>query len=73
VIQIVPQMKILVALESVDGRKYAPSTNMQSCCSLGPKSGPLRGAGRRITVLPLASKHGQQFVRRPEVTASEGR
>jgi len=30
VIQIVPQMKILVAIEAVDGRKYAPSTNMQS-------------------------------------------
>jgi hypothetical protein len=72
-IQVTPQMRILVAIEAVDGRKYAPSTNMQSWCSLGPKSGPLRGTGRRITVLLLASKHGQQFVRRPEVTASEGR
>jgi hypothetical protein len=53
-----------------DGAEYAPSTNMQSCCSLGPKTGHLRGSGRRITVLLLASKHGQQFVRRPEVTAS---
>jgi hypothetical protein len=30
VIQIVPQMKILVALEAVDGRKYAPSMDMRS-------------------------------------------
>jgi hypothetical protein len=40
VIQIAPRMRILVAIEAVDGRKYAPSTNMQSCCSLGPKSAP---------------------------------
>ena len=26
-------------------RKYAPSTNMQSCYSLGPKTGHLRGSG----------------------------
>lgn len=31
VIQITPQMRILVAIEAVDGRKYAPSTNMRSC------------------------------------------
>jgi len=30
VIQIAPQMRILVAIESVDGRKYAPPINMQS-------------------------------------------
>jgi hypothetical protein len=30
-IQITPQMRILVALEAVDGRKYAPSINMRSC------------------------------------------
>ena len=58
-IQITPQMRILVAIQAVDFRKYAPSTNMQSCSSLGPKSGPLRGPGRRITVLLSASKHGQ--------------
>jgi len=34
------------------------------------KIGSLRGPGRRITVLALAPKHGQQFVRRPEVTVS---
>jgi hypothetical protein len=30
-IQITPQMRILVAVEPVDGRKYAPSINMRSC------------------------------------------
>ena len=30
-IQITPQMRILVAVEAVDGRKYAPSINMRSC------------------------------------------
>jgi hypothetical protein len=29
-IQITPQMRILVAVEAVDGRKYAPSVDMQS-------------------------------------------
>ncbi len=29
-IQITPQMRILMAVEPVDGRKYAPSTDMQS-------------------------------------------
>jgi hypothetical protein len=31
IIQITPQMRILVAIEAVDGRKYAPSINMRSC------------------------------------------
>jgi hypothetical protein len=30
-LQITPQMHILVALEAVDGRNYAPSMNMRSC------------------------------------------
>ena len=30
-LQITPQMRILVAVEAVDGRKYAPSMNMRSC------------------------------------------
>jgi hypothetical protein len=30
-LQITPQMRILVALEAVDGRNYAPSINMRSC------------------------------------------
>jgi hypothetical protein len=29
-IQITAQMRVLVAIEPVDGRKYAPSTNMRS-------------------------------------------
>jgi hypothetical protein len=69
-IQITPQMRILVALEAVDGRNYAPSINMRSRWNLSRQSGSLRGPGRRITVLALASKHGQQFVGRPEVTSS---
>jgi hypothetical protein len=31
VIQVAPQMRILVAIESVDLRNYAPSNNMRSC------------------------------------------
>jgi hypothetical protein len=31
-IQITPQMRILVAIESIDGRKYAPSIDMRSVC-----------------------------------------
>jgi hypothetical protein len=30
-IQVTPQMRIMVAVEAVDGRKYAPSINMRSC------------------------------------------
>jgi hypothetical protein len=30
VIQIAPQFRILVAIEAIDGRKYAPSINMRS-------------------------------------------
>ena len=29
-IQVAPQMRILVAIEAVDGRKYAPSIDMRS-------------------------------------------
>jgi hypothetical protein len=29
-IQITPQMRVLVAIEPVDGRKYAPSIDMRS-------------------------------------------
>jgi len=35
VIQITPQMRILVAIEAVDGRKYAPSIDMRSLCKTG--------------------------------------
>jgi hypothetical protein len=30
-IRVTPQMRILVAVEAVDGRKYAPSISMRSC------------------------------------------
>ena len=35
-IQITPQMRILVAVESIDGRKYAPSIDMRSLFNLNP-------------------------------------
>jgi hypothetical protein len=44
VIQITPQMRILVAVEAVDGRNYAPSTNVSG--SSARTSGRLRGPGR---------------------------
>jgi hypothetical protein len=34
-IQITPQMRILVAVESIDGRKYAPSIDMRSLFKTG--------------------------------------
>ena len=34
-IQITPQMRILVAVEPVDGRKYAPSIDMRSLQKTG--------------------------------------
>ena len=40
-IQITPQMRILVAVESVDFRKYAPSMNMRSLVVQTPKTGRL--------------------------------
>jgi len=49
VIQIVPQMRILVAVEAVDFRKYAPSIDMRSCAVPTHKTGHSRGLGRRIT------------------------
>jgi len=38
VIQITPQMRILVAVEAVDGRKYAPSIVMWSHGENGSRS-----------------------------------
>jgi hypothetical protein len=40
VIQITPQMRILVAIEPVDGRKYAPSIVMRSCGVATPQNWP---------------------------------
>ena len=48
-IQVAPQMRILVAVEAVDFRKYAPSIDMWSCAVSTRKTGRLRGLGRRIT------------------------
>jgi hypothetical protein len=40
-IQITPQMRILVAIESIDGRKYAPSTVMRSFAKPGLRDSSL--------------------------------
>jgi hypothetical protein len=48
-IQITPQMRILVAVDPVDGRKYAPSIDMRSCALPTNKTGHARGLGQRIT------------------------
>jgi hypothetical protein len=59
-IQITPQLRILVAIEAIDGRKYAPSTNMRSKALRTRKN---RSPGRIWTAhngtLPLRSEHGQ--------------
>jgi hypothetical protein len=69
-IQITPQIRILVAVEPIDARKYAPSTNMRSKAVPARKTDHFSGLGRRITGLPLRSEQGEQFIRRPELTAS---
>jgi hypothetical protein len=48
-IQITPHMRILVAIESIDGRKYAPSIDMRSRSVRTHKIGHSREPGRRIT------------------------
>jgi hypothetical protein len=50
VIQITAQMRILVAVEAVDGRKYAPSIVMWSRQLGVVESARFGGSGRRITV-----------------------
>ena len=40
-IQITAQMRVLVAIEPVDGRNYAPSIGMRSCPTSVHKTGPL--------------------------------
>ena len=48
-IQVTAQMRVLVAIEAVDGRKYAPSIDMRSRAARTRTIGHLRGPGRRIT------------------------
>ena len=48
-IHITAQMRVLVAIEAVDGRKYAPSINMRSERWPVAKSGRSTGFERRIT------------------------
>jgi hypothetical protein len=48
-IQITAQMRVLVAIEPVDGRKYAPSIDMRSRSVRTHKIGHSREPGRRIT------------------------
>ena len=43
-IHITAQMRVLVAIEAVDGRKYAPSINLRSERSRVAKSGRSTGA-----------------------------
>ena len=47
-IQITAQMRVLVAIEPVDGRNYAPSIDMRSCPASAHKTGRLRHLERRI-------------------------
>ena len=47
-IQITPQMRVLVAIEAVDGRKYVPSIVMWSHRAGPAISGCVRGPGRHI-------------------------
>ncbi len=68
-IQIAAQVRILVAVEAIDGRKYAPSTNMRSRAVLPVQIAACEASERRITGLRFGSEHRQQLVRRPEATA----
>jgi hypothetical protein len=47
-IQIAPQFRILVAIDAIDGRKYAASIDMRRMVPTRI-AGPSRGSGRRIT------------------------
>jgi hypothetical protein len=42
-IQITPQLRILVAIDAIDERKYAPSAVMWSRIAAAHNPGPLRG------------------------------
>ena len=48
-IQITPQMRVLVAIEPVDMRKYAPSIVMWSRQAAAAESARFSGSGRPIT------------------------
>jgi len=48
-IQVAPQMRILVAIESVDLRKYAPFIVMWSRQTATAESARFGGSGRHIT------------------------
>ena len=56
VIQIAPQVRILVAIEAIDCRKYAPSIDMRSRAVRTRRIGHLRGPGRRITFATVWSE-----------------
>jgi len=49
-IQITAQMRVLVAIEPVDGRKYAPSTNMRSCWNRNCERAALLHQKQRVSV-----------------------
>jgi hypothetical protein len=50
-IQITPQMRVLVAIEPVDGRKYAPSIDMRS--SVQDRAPRLKVCSSGATVLRM--------------------
>ena len=73
-IQITAQTRILVAVEAVDFRKYAPSIVMRSRVVPTRENRPLaRPRTAHNGVLLFGSKHGKQLIRRPELTATQGR
>ena len=65
-IQITPQMRVLVAIEPVDGRKYAPSIDMRSfskpglrdSSSASPETIVLAGGTRHNVVFRMAATNG---------------
>jgi hypothetical protein len=59
-IQISPQVRILVAIEPIDGRKYAPSRIMRSKeLRTRENQSPGRIWTAHNGTLPLRSEHGQ--------------
>ena len=73
-IQITAQMRVLVAIEPVDGRNYVPSIVMWSRSFGRAKSGRFKERGRHIIQeLPFGPQHGQQLIRWPELPTPDAR
>jgi hypothetical protein len=58
-IQITPQMRVLVAIEPVDGRKYAPSIDMRSLFKAGLRDP--RSASSKTVVPACRTPHNVAF------------